>query len=224
MAAKTPGGSWDLGFGFWDLGFDSPRAANPTIRRARGSIERVTDEELVLLARQGDPDAFDQLVVRHQSAVFRAALAALRVREDAEEVAQDTFIRAWHALGRFRGDSSFRTWLLRIAWNRAISKRRGMSSWLRRAMPIADVAEPAAPGSQHASVNNAELQAHAVRAIQALSPKLRDALLLVQSGEYQYDEIARMLGIPAGTVKWRVSEARRKVRGKLAALGYVDAK
>jgi RNA polymerase sigma-70 factor (ECF subfamily) len=57
-----------------------------------------------------------------------------------------------------------------------------------------------------------------------LSPKLRDALLLVQSGEYQYDEIARMLGIPAGTVKWRVSEARRKVRGRLAALGYVDAK
>jgi RNA polymerase sigma-70 factor (ECF subfamily) len=184
----------------------------------------VTDEELVLLARQGDPDAFDQLVVRHQSAVFRAALAALRVREDAEEVAQDTFIRAWNALGRFRGDSSFRTWLLRIAWNRAISKRRGIAGWLRRAMPIADVAEPAAPAGQHAGVNNAELQAHAVRAIQALSPKLRDALLLVQSGEYQYEEIARMLGVPAGTVKWRVSEARRKVRGTLAALGYVDAK
>ena len=184
----------------------------------------MTDEELVLLARQGDPDAFDQLVARHQSAVYRAALAALRVREDAEEVAQDTFIRAWNALGRFRGESSFRTWLLRIAWNRAISKRRGIAGWLRRATPIADVAEPAAPGGQHASVNSAELQAHAMRAIQALSPKLRDALLLVQSGEYQYDEIARMLGIPAGTVKWRVSEARRKVRGKLAALGYVDAK
>ena len=73
-------------------------------------------------------------------------------------------------------------------------------------------------------MQNAELQAHAVSAIQALSPKLRDALLLVQSGEYQYDEIARMLGIPLGTVKWRVSEARRKVREKLAALGYVDAK
>ena len=53
-----------------------------------------------------------------------AALAALRVREDAEEVAQDAFIRAWRALDRFRGDSSFRTWILRIAWNRAISRRR----------------------------------------------------------------------------------------------------
>ena len=185
----------------------------------------MTDEELVLLARQGDPDAFDQLVARHQSAVFRAALAALRVREDAEEVAQDAFIRAWRALGRFRGDSSFRTWVLRIAWNRAISRRRGLAAWLRRATPIDDVIEPAAGGDgQFAGMQNAELQAHAVSAIQALTPKLRDALLLAQSGEYPYEEIARMLGIPLGTLKWRVSEARRRVREKLAALGYVDAK
>ena len=185
----------------------------------------MTDEELVLLARQGDPDAFDQLVARHQSAVYRAALAALRVREDAEEVAQDAFIRAWRALDRFRGESSFRTWILRIAWNRAISKRRSVAGWLRRATPIADVAEPAAGGDgQHGAVQNAELQAQIVNAIQALSPKLRDALLLAQSEEYQYDEIARMLGVPLGTVKWRISEARRKVRETLAVLGYVDAK
>jgi RNA polymerase sigma-70 factor (ECF subfamily) len=185
----------------------------------------VTDEELVLLARQGDPDAFDQLVARHQSAVFRAALAALRVREDAEEVAQDAFIRAWRALDRFRGDSSFRTWILRIAWNRAISRRRGLVNWLRRATPITEVAEPAAADdSQHAGVQHAQLQAHATAAIQALSPKLRDALLLAQSGEYQYEEIARMLGVPLGTVKWRISEARRKVRETLAGLGYVDAR
>ena len=199
--------------------------ADPTIAEARRSIGRVTDEELVLLARQGDPDAFDQLVVRHQAAVFRAALAALRVREDAEEVTQDAFVRAWRALGRFRGDSSFRTWMLRIVWNRAISRRRGMAAWLRRATPITDVAEPAAAAAcQYLGLQHTELQAHAVTAIQALTPKLRDALLLAQSGEYQYDEIARMLGIPLGTVKWRVSEARRKVRGTLAALGYVDAK
>jgi RNA polymerase sigma-70 factor (ECF subfamily) len=117
---------------------------DPTCAEARRSIGRVTDEELVLLARQGDPDAFDQLVVRHQAAVFRAALAALRVREDAEEVAQDAFVRAWCALGRFRGDSSFRTWLLRIVWNRASSRRRSLAGWLRRATPLADVREPAA--------------------------------------------------------------------------------
>ena len=214
---------WELGVGSWEFAGEPP--ADPTIQTATQSIERVTDEELVLLARQGDPDAFDQLVARHQSAVYRAAMAALRVREDAEEVAQDAFIRAWHALGRFRGDSSFRTWILRIAWNRAISRRRSLAGWLRRATPMEDVAEPASVGdSQHVWMQNAELQSHVTRAIQALSPKLRDALLLVQSGDYQYDEIARMLGVPLGTVKWRISEARRKVRETLAVLGYVDAK
>jgi len=199
--------------------------ADPTFVETPRSIDRVTDEELVLLARQGDPDAFDQLVARHQPAVFRAALAALRVREDAEEVAQDAFVRAWGAIGRFRGDSSFRTWMLRIVWNRAISRRRGLSSWLRRVTPLDDVTEPAAVAEgQHLGLQHAELQAHAVRAIHALTPKLRDSLLLAQSGEYHYDEIARMLGVPVGTVKWRISEARRKVREKLSALGYVDAK
>ena len=205
-------------------GFDA-RAANPTLETAHGSLERVTDEELVLLARQGDPDAFDQLVVRHQAAVFRAALAALRVREDAEEVAQDAFVRAWRALGRFRGDSSFRTWMLRIVWNRAISRRRGLATWLRKSTPLDDVVEPAAVAEcQYLDMQHAELQVHAVNAIQGLTPKLRDALLLAQSGEYQYDEIARMLGVPVGTVKWRISEARKKVREKLSVLGYVHAR
>lgn len=213
---------WELGVGDWKF---AGAPSHPTSADGARSISRVTDEELVLLARQGDPDAFDQLVARHQSAVFRAALAALRVREDAEEVTQDAFIRAWRAIGRFRGDSSFRTWMLRIVWNRAISRRRGLSSWLRRATPLADVTEPAAVAEgQHVGLQHAELQAHAARAIHALTPKLRDSLLLAQSGEYHYDEIARMLGVPVGTVKWRISEARRRVRGKLSALGYVDAK
>ena len=185
----------------------------------------MTDEELVLLARQGDPDAFDQLVVRHQSAVYRAALAAMRVPQDAEEVAQDAFVRAWSNLGRFRGDSSFKTWLLTIAWNQAMSRRRRLVGWFRRAVAIDAVAEPVDGGrAQDASLRDSELQRLAQQAIQALSPKLRDALLLAQSGDYAYDEIGAMLRVPVGTVKWRVSEARRKVRMELAKLGYVDAR
>ena len=68
--------------------------ADPTRLLVEGSIRCVTDEELVLLARQGDTGAFDQLVVRHQAAVYRAALAALRLPQDAEDVAQDAFVRA----------------------------------------------------------------------------------------------------------------------------------
>jgi RNA polymerase sigma-70 factor, ECF subfamily len=196
-----------------------------TLAQGAESTACVTDDELVLLARQGDPDAFDQLVIRHQSAVYRAALAALRVPQDAEEVAQDAFVRAWRSLARFRGDSSFRTWLLTITWNQAMSRRRRLAGWFRRATAIDDVVEPqATTRHQDDEMQDAVLRVEAMRAIQALSPKLRDALLLAQSGEHDYATIARMLKIPVGTVKWRVSEARKKVRARLAGLGYVDAR
>ena len=186
----------------------------------------MTDEELVLLARQGDPDAFDQLVVRHQSAVYRAALAALHVAEDAEDAAQDAFVKAWANLKRFRGDSSFKTWLLTIAWHQALSRRRKATRWFGRATSIESVTEPVDDRRQpqDAAVHDSELQRHARRAIRGLTPKLRDALLLAQAGDYGYDEIGAMLNVPVGTVKWRVSEARRKVREQLSRLGYVDAR
>jgi RNA polymerase sigma-70 factor (ECF subfamily) len=185
----------------------------------------VTDEELVLLARQGDPDAFDQLVVRHQSAVYRTALAALRVPQDAEEVAQDAFVRAWSNLGRFRGDSAFRTWLLTITWNQAMSRRRSLAGWFRRAMAIDETVEPTdGSRSPHLAMHDVELQRRAQEAIQELSPTLRDALVLAQCGDYGYAEIGAMLKVPVGTVKWRVSEARRKVRLRLAKFGYVDVR
>jgi RNA polymerase sigma-70 factor (ECF subfamily) len=183
----------------------------------------VTDEELVLLARQGDTSAFDALVVRHQTAVYRAALAALRRPDDAEEVAQDTFVRAWLKIQQFRARSSFKTWILTIAWNRAMSRRRSLTAWWRRVLPLEEArivhGKELAPDD---AVGNRELHASVSRAIEALTPKLRDTLLLAQSGEYQYEEIALMLKVPVGTVKWRVTEARRKVRQRLVDLGYAD--
>jgi RNA polymerase sigma-70 factor (ECF subfamily) len=185
----------------------------------------VTDDELVALARQGDTDAFDQLVVRHQAAVYRAALAALRSPADAEEAAQDAFVRAWTGLSRFRVEASFRTWLLTIAWNRALSRRRSLALWWRRSTVIADAEALASPtAGPEAFTQQRELRAQVVRAIDALSPKLRDALLLAQAGEYGYEEIAQMLRIPVGTVKWRVSEARRKVRQHMGEAGHAGAR
>nr|MBP9948077.1 sigma-70 family RNA polymerase sigma factor [Vicinamibacteria bacterium] len=80
-------------------------------------MDCVTDDELVHRARDGDPTAFDEIVERHKGAVFRAAMAALRNREDAEDVTQETFITAFRKLDTFRGESQLRTWLSRIAWN-----------------------------------------------------------------------------------------------------------
>jgi hypothetical protein len=77
----------------------------PTRHLCARSISSVTDEELVLLAKDGDGQAFDQLVQRHESAVFRVCLVALRVREDAEEAAQDAFIRAWRSIKGYREEA-----------------------------------------------------------------------------------------------------------------------
>jgi RNA polymerase sigma-70 factor (ECF subfamily) len=184
----------------------------------------VTDEELVLLAQQGDTSAFDQLVVRHEASVYRAALAALRAPEDAKDAAQDAFVIAWSKLRRFRGDASFKTWLLTIAWNRAINHRRMRLKWWRGSAPVNDVRLVAAGHAPDEDLRIRELRRNIELAIEALTPRLRDAFLLVQSDEYEYKDIAAMLGISEGTVKWRVSEARRKIKRQLAELGYLDAR
>ena len=180
----------------------------------------MTDAELVELARNGDPNACNQLVERHQAAVFRAAFAALRVAEDAEEVAQDAFVRAFSALDRYRGEASFRTWLLKIAWRRALTRRR-RNIWLLRGQPaddLAGVADRRAGPEQQAVAE--DLHQHLRRLIAQLPRNLRDVLLLEQTGDYKYEEIAAMLATPIGTVKWRISEARRRLRRELARLGY----
>lgn len=188
----------------------------------------MTDAELVAHARQGDASAFGELVDRHRGAVFRAALAALGSRADAEDAAQDAFVLAFRRLGGFRGDASFKTWLLTITWHAAINRRRSLIGlWKRITDPKPDdepivesVADTASSPEQLAIDRRLSL---AIRdAIRDLPRSLRDTLLLVQSGEHTYDEIGAMLGAPLGTIKWRVSEARRKVRAQLLEKGFGD--
>jgi RNA polymerase sigma-70 factor, ECF subfamily len=202
----------------------------------------VTDDDLVARAREGDTAAFGELVLRHQAAVHRAVLAATQSAADADDVAQETFLLAYRRLGSFRGAASFKTWLLKIAWNQAINRRRAATRWWQRIVDVAD-ADSGACGSGLASGSGVvsgsvasgfsqaaptpealagagELRRAIRHAIAALPRKLRDALLLAQSGEYTYDEMAAMLGAPAGTIKWRVSEARRTVRASLRRHGH----
>ena len=83
------------------------------------------------LAQSGSDEAWADLVRRHHGAVFRATHAALLSREDADDAAQDAWIAAWRALGEFRQQSSFRTWLLAIAWRKALDRRQGLAGWKR---------------------------------------------------------------------------------------------
>jgi RNA polymerase sigma-70 factor, ECF subfamily len=189
------------------------------------------DLELVRLARTGDEQAFGQLIDRNRRAVYRAAYAALGSPDEADEVAQETFVAVFENLGKFRGESSFRTWLLSIAWRKALTRRRRLARWWRTATvherageafdPVEQVHSPAP--SQHETLAGDELHRTLKRLIGSLPRKLRDALLLAGSGDHSYDQIAQMLNVPVGTVKWRVSEARRVLRKKLIGTGYDHA-
>ena len=173
---------------------------------------------LLEAARAGSQEAFGTLVAAHERAVFRAALAALGSREDAEDAAQEAFVVAWRKLAGFRGDSSFRTWLLTIVWRKALDRRRSRLMWWKRTTPpgwhngddLFDDFSATAPDPERALIA-ADLAAVVRREIARLSPTLRDTLLLAASGEHSYQDIASMLRVPLGTVKWRVSEARRLV-------------
>lgn len=191
------------------------------------SIE--TDRELVRLAQAGNVEAFGELVERNRRAVFRAALAAVGSAAEADDVAQEAFITAYRKLGSFRGDSQFRTWLLSITWRKAIDRRSALTRWLKLSAPPPrdadedmDIIErvPSPLRSQEEVLTEEELHRSVTRLIKTLPRKLRDALLLAGSGDYTYEQIAAMLRIPVGTVKWRVAEARRVLKRKLSALGY----
>ncbi len=186
----------------------------------------MSDADLVARALQGDSAAFGELVDRHRVAVYRAARAALASHADAEDAAQEAFLVAYQRLASFRGEASFKTWLLTIAWHQAINRRRVVNRWWRRIVDTADEdvvdkvrsGSPAASPEQQAA--DEQLRRHISAEIRALKPKLRDTLLLAQSGDYTYDEIATMLGAPLGTIKWRVSEARRLVKQRLKDRGH----
>lgn len=184
----------------------------------------MTDSELVDCVRQGDQGAYGVLVDRHRDAVFRTALAALGSPPDAEEVAQDSFVTAFRQIDRFRGEASFKTWLLTIAWRRALTRRRSLVRRLRLFVTSRDEwpDPPAAGPSPEQALVDGHLRAAIRTLIRSLPGDLRDALLLTATSSQTYGEVAEILGIPVGTLKWRVVEARRQLKMKLARLGYRD--
>jgi len=182
----------------------------------------LSDLDLVRLAQAGDTDAFGELVERNRRAAYWAALAAVGNAAEADDVAQETFVTAFRKLASFRAESAFRTWLLSIAWRKALDRRKSLTRWFRR-QESPSVEDERDPFERLASADRplddelaaADLQKAVRRMIRTLPRKLRDALLLAGSGDYTYEQIGVMLGVPVGTVKWRVSEARKLLKVKL---------
>ena len=191
-----------------------PQAANPEVVR------------LVALARTGDRAAFGRLIEDHLTAARRVALAAVGQPMDADEAVQEASVAAWTRLDALQEPAAFRGWFMRIVWRKAIDRRRSARSWLDRfgmASPGDRAMEFAATEpSPDALLISRELETAIRQVVKALPRKLRDPFLLAASGDHRYEEIAAMLAIPVGTLKWRISEARRLVRMKLDRLGHGD--
>ena len=163
---------------------------------------------LVRAARNGDREAFMQLVRAHQAGVRAFAHGLVGDRMLAEDIAQEAFLRAWRGLGAFRGDAGFATWLY------AITRRAALDQLRRPALRTVPVDQAAALADRRAG--DPVLRGDLERALQALEPVQREAFLLVVVLGLSYQEAGDLMGCPAGTVASRVFRARTRLAAALS--------
>jgi RNA polymerase sigma-70 factor (ECF subfamily) len=183
------------------------------------SCDLTAEEELVAAAKRGDEGAFETLFHRHQRKIFVLAFRYTRVREDAEDIVQQTFQKAFVHLQKFEGKSSLSTWLTRIAINQALMllrSRRGLrevliddSSGDEEATPARELAD-ASPDPEASYLRREKIRILSV-AMRQLTPGMRKAVELRELGELSNRDTAQHMGVSIGTVKARVFHARRKL-------------
>lgn len=182
--------------------------------------EAETDEQLVRKSQNDDERAFGELVSRYESKVYSLALKMLRNPEDAEDVLQDTFLRAYRGIKSFKGNSTFSTWVYRITANSALMRLR------KRQLPTVSIDDADereapiniadwAPGPVEQMLNQ-ETQAAMTEAIEALPPEFRQVFVLRDIEELSNAEVAEILDLSVAAVKSRLHRARLKVRNRLA--------
>lgn len=203
------------------------RISEPNGTSGVRSLEDTADgretAELLARIREGDPEAFETLAREHAPRLFRLALRLTGRREDAEDLVQETLVRALPALRGFKGDARVSTYLVRALtnlWkNRLRSKSRSrLVDWFRGKRRGAEGEEPRAPdpadpGPSALERIEADERAAGVRAaVSRLEPHRRLALLLREVEEMSYEEISTMTGVPVGTVRSRIARARDDLR------------
>jgi len=209
--------------------FNEKRPASGAADRAAVSgREAAHDAELVRRFNGGDEDAFVEILKRYRDKIFSIALRHLRNHADAEEIAQDTFIRAHRALAGFRGDSSLATWLHRIAFNLSRNRHKYYFCRRRHATMSLDCAfsddnqatfsdliatDAPSPAREATACEFSEL---VVTCMEKLGSRQREILMLRNGLNQSYGEIAMALGISIGTVKSRIGRARESLRALLA--------
>jgi RNA polymerase sigma-70 factor (ECF subfamily) len=184
-----------------------------------------SDKELVKRVQKGDKGAFDLLVLKYEQKIVNLVMRYVRDPEEALDISQEAFIKAYRALPRFRGDSAFYTWLYRIAVNTA---KNFLAAQRRRPMDVElDLQDPE-QYSLHAKLKEMdtpegvtlshELQETLERAIAALPDDLRTAVILRELDGMSYEEIAQTMDCPVGTVRSRIFRARDAIGKKVGNL------
>jgi RNA polymerase sigma-70 factor (ECF subfamily) len=170
-----------------------------------------SETDLVRRAKEGDLAAYEQLLRAHEGPARR--LAHLLCGPDGDDAAQDAFVKGWSALGSYRGESPFRGWLLRIVANEARNRRRSAGRRRDRELRLAvDRASVGAAPSPEAAVLAAERRRVLMAAVDALPERLRDAVVCRHLAGLSEAETARVLDIPAGTVKSRLARGLDRLR------------
>lgn len=183
-------------------------------------------DDLVTKARNGDQEAFEKLVLENQNRVFSLALRLVNDREEAADLAQEAFLKAWQGLGAFQGESSFSTWVYRLTTNVCIDylrkqkRRQGVESTVSLDDEDNGWAEPADWGQDpHRKVEQAERKAALSKALEQLPEHQRRVLMLRELSGMSYQEIGQALALDQGTVKSRIARARLSLRKILLADG-----
>ena len=183
----------------------------PLVGIYKGNME-LSDESLVARAQKDDAAAFKQLVDKHKTKIYYTAFRLMGNHSDADDLSQETFIRAYRGLGKFKGQSSFSTWLYRILVNCCMDlwrkrKQRGMDLQLNEAILLENRGQRVARDA----VELSELQSAVAEAIESLPPKHRTALLLHEFDNMAHEDIARVMGCSVGTARSRLHYARAKM-------------
>ena len=184
-----------------------------------------TDAQLVRRVQKGDKGAFDLLVLKYQHKIVNLVMRYVRDQDQAMDIAQEAFLKAYRALPRFRGDSAFYTWLYRIAVNTA---KNYLAAQRRRPMDVELDLQDSEQYDLHAKLKETdtpegvtlsqELNETVQRAIQALPDDLRTAIILREIDGMSYEEIAQTMECPVGTVRSRIFRARDAIGKKIGNL------
>ena len=188
------------------------------------------DELLIRRAQSGDEGAFEQLLLAHQKSVYNLCLRMAGNPDDALDLSQEAFIRAWRALGQYQFDAAFSTWLFRLTSNVCIDFLRKQKRQQHMSLTVTDDDEPGeeftvpdpAPGPEEQAVHNERRQAVA-RAMAALPEDYRAVMQLRAVEELSYEQIAEILDIKVGTVKSRLARARTQLRKIIKDGNFFDS-